>query len=64
MDVYGYVVVFGLLWFGAICVMGLFMTLHQLWPTLAAALADKVERLHQRLQARRFRRELEKWKVL
>ena len=64
MDAYGYVVLFALLWFGAICVMGIVMTLHQLWPTFASALADQIERLHQRLQLRRVRRDLERRGIL
>ena len=64
MDAYEIVVVFGLTFFGALCVMGLVMTVREMQPRLRKLLSGWLDELQQRAEIRRVLRDLRRRGVI
>ena len=64
MDAYELTVSFGLLFFGAMCVMGVVMTAREMQPSLRELLRGWLDELQQRAEIRRVLRDLRRRGVI
>ena len=64
MDAYEFVVAFGLLFFGAMCVMGVVMTVREMQPRLRELFRGWLDEIQQRAEIRRVLRDLRRRGVI
>ncbi len=64
MDAYEITVAFGLLFFGALCVMGLVMTVREMQPRLRELFRGWLDEIQQRAEIRRVLRDLRRRGVI